>query len=100
MTAPLTHYYARTDAHLKGVSFGIWANGRPAISLDSPGMNVDITKEMRPHANVLAITWQRTFKNGTGTVVITNGSKIVVRQSVGPKTAATGKHSIQLIAGS
>ena len=71
-------YFAKTGAD-NGVTFEIWANGSPVTSLQWPNKSVNITSKMRGHANVIAIRWTKTKKNGTGTlaVVDSRGKKIV-----------------------
>jgi len=93
------HYVAKTSSDLHGVAFGLWSNGRPVLSFSSPGMSIDLTNDLRLHANRLAITWHRMSTDGRGTLMVLSsfGSK-VVSKTVNPSSPAKGQQSFQIIA--
>gem|GEM_PF-2417720 len=97
---PAAKYIAKTGADLKGVTFAVWANGRPIGSVQWPNKALDITPGMRGHANVLVIEWTRTTKNGSGTMTISTapGNKLVLTAHVTPSSAAKGRVSKTIIA--
>src|SRR5579862_8067341 len=59
---PGVKYFAKTDANTHGVSFSIWANGRPVGVISWPSKGLDITKDLRGHSNVVVVQWARTQK--------------------------------------
>ncbi|HLI98002.1 MAG TPA: hypothetical protein VKT72_18185 [Candidatus Baltobacteraceae bacterium] len=95
---PGDKYIAKTDAKLHGVNFAIWANGRPVGVIDWPAKGLDITKDMKGHANVLVVEWTRTQKNGEGTLTIATAKKTVFTTHVTPASPAKGRNSKQFIA--
>ena len=96
---PGEKYIATTGGNVKDVTFDLWANGRPIGSIKWPGKSLDITKEMRGHANVLVIKWERTAKNGTGTLSIhSQTGKKVLTANVTPSSPAKGQVSKTMIA--
>jgi hypothetical protein len=98
-SGPAEKYIATTGPNLKDVTFELWANGRPIGTIKWPSKSLDITKDMRGHANVLVIKWDRTAKNGTGTLAIHSQSgKKVLSANVTPSSKATGQVSKTMIA--
>jgi len=97
-TGPGEKYFAKTDAKTHGVSFSIWANGKPVGVISWPSKGLDITKDLRCHANVVVVQWDRTQKNGTGTLTIGTTNKTVMTTHVSASSPAKGKQSKQFIA--
>lgn len=98
-SGPAEKYIATTGGNLKDVTFSLWANGRPIGVIKWPGKSLDLTKDMRGHANVLVIKWERTAKNGTGTLAIhSQAGKKVLSANVTPSSPATGQVSKTMIA--
>jgi hypothetical protein len=95
---PGDKYFASTSANTHGVTFSVWLNARPVNVLFPAGKAVDITQEMKGHANVVVIQWKRTQKNGTGTLTIQSRNKPVLTAKVTPSSPATGKVSKTFIA--
>jgi len=96
---PGEKFIAMTRPNLKGVTFAVWANGRPIGTISWPGKALDITQGMRGHANVLVIQWTRTSKNGTGTMTIqTAQHKPVLTAHVTPASPTKGQISKTLVA--
>ena len=95
---PGEKYIAKTDAKLHGVEFSLWANGRPIGVISWPNKGMDITKDLRGHANVVVVQWKRTQKNGAGTLTISTAKKTVLTTRVTPSSPATGRNSKQFIA--
>lgn len=95
---PGDKYFAKTDGKTHGVSFSIWANGRPVGVISWPNKGLDITKELRGHANVVVVQWDRTQKNGSGTLTIGTTKHTVMTTHVTPSSPAKGKQSKQFIA--
>jgi hypothetical protein len=97
-TGPGDKYIAKTDAKAHGVTFSIWANGRPVGVVSWPGKGLDITKDLKGHSNQVVVKWNRTQKNGTGTLTIGTAKNTVVTARVTPSSPATGQISKQFIA--
>jgi hypothetical protein len=97
-SGPGDKYFAMASPDSHGVQFSVWLNGRPVNALYTPGKEVDITQEMRGHANVVAVQWKRTRKGGTGTLTIESRNKPVLSAKVTPSSADTGKVSKTFIA--
>jgi hypothetical protein len=98
-TGPGEKYVAKTDAKLHGVTFEVWANGRPVGIVQWPGKALDITKDMKGHSNVVVVKWTRTEKNGSGTLTVaTTNNKTVFTTRVTPSSPAKGSNSKQFIA--
>jgi hypothetical protein len=97
---PGDKYVAKTGADVKGITFEVWANGRPIGTIQWPNKALDITQGMRGHANVLVIQWTRTSKNGAGTMTIqtAHNSKTVLIAHVTASSPAKGRVSKTLIA--
>lgn len=96
--SPGEKYAVKTSSDLHSVTFSVWANGRPITSVQTPNAAIDITKDMRGHANTIVVEWSRTQKNGAGTLTLVTGKKTLLTQKVTPSSPATGKRSIPLIA--
>ncbi len=92
------HYYAKSSSDLHGVTFSLWSNGSPILSFSSPNMALDITKNLRGHANTMALQWERTARNGSGTLTIYGQGKTIARETVTPKSPAKGQRSVQMFA--
>jgi len=93
------HYVAKTSGNLHGVTFGLWSNGAPILAFSSPNMSIDVTKDLRVHANRVAITWHRIAKDGTGTLTIsTSTGKTVVAKAVNASTPARGQQTFPMFA--
>jgi hypothetical protein len=97
-SGPGDKYFAKTDAKLHGVNFAIWANGRPVGVIEWPSKALDITKDMKGHANVIVIKWTKTQKNGSGSLTIGTAKKTVFTTRVMPTSPQTGSNSKQFIA--
>jgi hypothetical protein len=99
-TIPAQKYIAQTAAGLKDVTFAIWANGRPIGTISWPSKSLDLTGDMRGHANVLVIQWTRTAKDGKGMMTIDTepGGKTVLTARVSPSSPEKGSVSKTLIA--
>jgi hypothetical protein len=95
---PGDKYFAKTDAKTHGVNFAIWANGRPVGAIDWPSKAMDITKDMKGHANVVVVQWTKTQKNGSGSLTIGTAKKTVFTTNVTPSSPAKGSNSKQFIA--
>ncbi len=95
---PGDRYYAKTSAKTHGVTFSIWANGRPITSIVTSKATVEITPDMRGHANTIAVQWERTAKNGSGTVTVGTLKKAVMTVTVTPHSPAKGQTSKTFIA--
>jgi hypothetical protein len=95
---PGDKYFATSSANTHGVTFSVWLNGRPVNAVVPAGKSVDITQEMKGHANVVVIQWKRTQKNGTGTLTIQSRNKPVLSAKVTPSSPPTGKVSKTFIA--
>lgn len=92
---PGQKYFARTGKDLKGVQFSLWANGQPITTIEWPGKAIDITKDLRGHANVLVVEWTRTKNDGKGTLTVQaqGATKPVATVNVTPSSPKTGKIS-------
>ncbi len=97
-SGPGDKYFAKTDAKLHGVSFSIWANGRPVDVIQWPSKAVDITQDMKGHANTIVVEWNRTQKNGAGTLTIGTAKHVVFTTRVTPSSPAKGRNSKQFLA--
>ncbi len=98
-SGPGAKYMAKTGADLKGVTFEVWANGKPIGTVSWPNKALDITGGMRGHANVLVIKWTRTSKTGTGTMTIgTAKNGKILSAHVSPSSPAKGQVSKTMIA--
>jgi hypothetical protein len=97
-SGPGDKYFARTDAKTRGVNFAIWANGRPVGVIDWPSKALDITKDLKGHANVVVVEWTRMQKNGQGTLTIATAKKTLFTTRVTPQSPAKGRNSKQFIA--
>jgi hypothetical protein len=88
-------YFATTGKDLKGVQFSLWANGRPIGIIEWPGKSMDITKDLRGHANVVVVQWTRTANDGKGTLTIApqGGKKAVATVNVTPSSPKKGQVS-------
>jgi hypothetical protein len=87
---PGQKYVAKTGA-VKDVTFEVWANGQPIGSIAWPNKALDITKDMRGHANVLVIKWTKMKKDGAGTLSIeTTDNKKVLSANVTAASPAKG----------
>jgi hypothetical protein len=95
---PGDRYYAKTGPKTHGVTFSIWANGRPITSVVTGGNTVEITPGMRGHANTIAVQWERTAKNGTGTLTVGTTKKVVLTVNVTTHSPAKGQISKTFIA--
>ncbi|HKU68847.1 MAG TPA: hypothetical protein VJP85_13815 [Candidatus Baltobacteraceae bacterium] len=95
---PGEKYLAKTDAKMHGVSFSIWANGRPVGVISWPGKGLDITKDLRGHSNVVVVQWTRTKKDGTGTLTIGTAKQTVLTTHVTPSSPAKGTNKRQFFA--
>ena len=95
---PASKYFAKESADTKGVTFSVWMNGRPVNVLFYPGKPVDVSSEMRGHANLVVVQWTRTDKNGTGSLAIQSGNNTIVTAKVTASSARTGKVSKTFIA--
>jgi hypothetical protein len=97
-TTPGAKFSAEAAPGTHGVTFSVWANGTPVNVYFTPGKAVDITQDMRGHANVLVIQWTRTANNGTGHFAIHSQHQTVLTASVTPSSPKTGKVSKTIIA--
>ena len=95
---PGDKYFAKTGASMHGVTFSIWANGRPVLSMMTPNESVNITPEMRGHANQVVVQWERTAKNGSGTLTIGTAQKTVLTAHVSEHSPVKGQVSKTFIA--
>ena len=95
---PGEKYFMKTGAGLHGITFSVWANGRPIASALTPGASIDITPELRGHANVVVIQWERTAKNGVGTATVGTAKKTVLTATVTAHSPAKGEVSKTFIA--
>ncbi len=95
---PGDKYFAKTNGALHGVNFAIWANGRPVGVIDWPAKGLDITKDLRGHANVVVVKWTRMQKNGSGTLTIGTAKKTLLTARVTPSSPKNGSVSKQFIA--
>jgi hypothetical protein len=90
-SGPGDKYFAKADAKLHGVSFSIWANGRPAGVVQWPNKGIDITGAMKGHANNIAVQWNRTQKDGTGTLTIGTAKNVAFTVKVTPSSPIKGQ---------
>jgi hypothetical protein len=97
-SGPGDKYFAKTDAKTHGVDFAIWANGRPVGEIDWAGKALDITKDMKGHANDIVVKWTKTQKNGSGSLTIGTAKKTVFTTNVTASSPAKGSNSKQFIA--
>jgi hypothetical protein len=97
-SGPGDKYFAVSSPDTHGVTFSVWFNGRPVNALLPAGKAVDITQEMKGHANVVVVQWKRTQKDGTGTLTIRSRNKPVLSAKVTRSSPATGKVSKTFIA--
>ena len=95
---PGDKYFAKTDGKMHGVDFAIWANGRPVGVIDWPGKALDITKDMKGHANVVVVKWTRMQKDGSGTLTVGTTKHTVLTARVTPASPKNGSVSKQFIA--
>ena len=92
------HYYARSSSNLHGVTFSLWSNGTPLLSFSAPNMTLDLTQKLRAHANTIAIQWERTARDGTGTLTVYGQGKTIAREVVTPRSPAKGSRTVQMFA--
>jgi hypothetical protein len=87
-------YMATTGKDLKDVRFSLWANGRPIGIIEWPSKSLDITKDLRGHANVLVVKWTRSKDDGKGTLTVKpQTGKPVATVNVTPSSPKTGQFS-------
>lgn len=91
-------YFAQTSSDTHGVTFSVWLNGSPVNALFPASKSIDITQDMRGHANVVVVQWNRTQKNGSGTLTIRSRQNVVLTAKVTPSSKASGKVSKTFIA--
>lgn len=95
---PGDKYFAKPSSDMHGVTFNVWLNGKPVNALFYAGKPVDITQDMRGHANVVVVQWTRTEKNGSGSLTIQSQTGTVLSAKVTPSSPKTGKVSKTFIA--
>jgi hypothetical protein len=95
---PGDKYFASASADTKGVLFTVWFNGRPVNKVFPAGSNVDVTQDMKGHANVVAVQWKRTQKDGKGTLTIRSPQKTILTAKVTASSPPTGQLSKTFIA--
>jgi hypothetical protein len=86
---PGEKYFAKSSSGAHGVTFGIGAKCRPIAAIVSPGRSIDITGEVRGHANVVAIQWDRNSKSGSGTITVGTSEKALLSEHVTPHSRPT-----------
>ncbi|HEV3155556.1 MAG TPA: hypothetical protein VGZ02_17250 [Candidatus Baltobacteraceae bacterium] len=97
-STPSDHYFAKVSSNTHGVAFSVWANGRPIMTVLTPGQSIDITADMRGHANRIAVQWNKRSKDGAGTITVGTVKKAVMTVTVGAKTATKGQTTKTIIA--
>ena len=96
--APADKYFAKVSPSTHGITFSVWANGRPVIGGLTAGQSMDITPGMRGHTNRIAVQWQRRAKNGSGTLTIGTAKKAAMTVRVGADSPAKGQTTRTFIA--
>ena len=92
-----THYLAVSDAKAHGVTFALHINGTPAVTINSPKMQVDLHSYMHSGPNTIVIGWQKQSPGGAATLVIRSSTgRVAGTATVSASSPASGEKTIHI----
>ncbi|HEY8298273.1 MAG TPA: hypothetical protein VIG32_09650 [Candidatus Baltobacteraceae bacterium] len=93
-----THYRVSADKASKSMNYSVYVNGQPGPTLNTAGGSADISSLVPVGNDTIAIKWKKDRNNGSGTVTVWSGAKVLLVEHVRPSDPVTGQKSVSVSA--